>query len=147
MSAEIHVGGLISPVAEGLDLADGPDRVLHTAGDRPDADTLPALADPAADHCDQAVSRRRGDVQEKHARIAGFLDATGNEAVLLGRADSVAWFTSGLICVRRVSPRSLATSTLLRALTRIVEFLRADTIMLMSRDGYSSFSVASNAAW
>ena len=95
MSAEIHVGGLISPLAEGLDLAGGPDRVLHTAGDRPDADTLPALADPAADHRDQALSRRRGDVEEKHARIAGFLDATGHEAVLLGRADSVAWFTSG----------------------------------------------------
>ena len=95
MSAEIHVSGLISPLAEGLDLAGGPDRVLHTAGDRPDADTLPALADPAADHRDQAVSRRRGDVEEKHARIVGFLDATGHEAVLLGRADSVAWFTSG----------------------------------------------------
>ena len=85
MSTEIDVSGLISPLAEGLDLAGGPDRVLHTAGDRPDADTLPALADPAADHCDQAVSRRRGDVEEKHARIAGFLDATGNEAVLLGQ--------------------------------------------------------------
>ncbi|MEJ7637688.1 MAG: 6-phosphofructokinase, partial [Singulisphaera sp.] len=75
MSAEIQVRGLISPLAEGLDLTVGPDRVLHTAGDRPDADTLPALADPAADHRDQAVSRRRGDVEEKHARIIGFLDA------------------------------------------------------------------------
>jgi hypothetical protein len=77
-----------------LDLAGSPDRVLHTAADRPEVDTLPALADPAADHRDQAVSRRRGDVDEKHARIIGFLDATGHEASAR-RADSVAWFTSG----------------------------------------------------
>ena len=39
--------------------------------------------------------RRRSDIEEKHQRIREFLDATGQDAVVLGLADSVAWFTSG----------------------------------------------------
>jgi hypothetical protein len=39
--------------------------------------------------------RRRDDVEEKHQRIRGFLDASGHDAVVLGMADSVSWFTSG----------------------------------------------------
>src|SRR5215472_11543434 len=71
------------------------DRVLQTAADRPSTDTLPALPDPAADHGDAALKRRRDDVEEKHQRIRDFLDQTGHDAVVLGMADSVAWFTSG----------------------------------------------------
>ncbi|MFO0907627.1 MAG: M24 family metallopeptidase [Isosphaeraceae bacterium] len=71
------------------------DRILHTAADRPNTDTLPALADPTADHTDDALSSRRADVEEKHRRLAGLLEATGHDAVVLGRADSIAWFTSG----------------------------------------------------
>ena len=41
------------------------------------------------------LQRRRDDVEEKHQRIRDFLDATGHDAVVLGMADSVAWFTSG----------------------------------------------------
>ena len=95
MSTEIHFAGLSSSVPGALDLTMEFDRVLLTAADRPDTDTLPALADPAADHGDAELQRRRDDVEEKHQRIRDFLDATGHDAVVLGRADSVAWFTSG----------------------------------------------------
>jgi Xaa-Pro aminopeptidase len=78
-----------------MGLAEDDVRVLQTAGDRPDTVTLPALLDPAADHEDDAVAGRRDDVEEKHRRVVAFLDATGYDAVVLGRADSIAWFTSG----------------------------------------------------
>lgn len=88
-------GAGISPLSETLDLSDGFDQVMITAGDRPNTDTLPAMIDPAADHADASLVRRRQDVETKHQRVREFLDATGNDAVVLGRADSVAWFTSG----------------------------------------------------
>ena len=78
-----------------MDLSAAFDRILHTAGDRPNTDTLPVLADPTADHTDQELAFRRADIEEKHDRVRAFLDATGNDAVVLGRADSLAWFTSG----------------------------------------------------
>ena len=71
------------------------DRVSETAEDMPSTDTLPALADPAADHGDAAIAARRADVQAKHERIIAYLDRTGLDAVLLRRADSLAWFSSG----------------------------------------------------
>jgi Xaa-Pro dipeptidase len=71
------------------------DRVLHTANDRPNTDTLPAVPDPTADFQDRALVLRRADVEEKHRRVCDFLDRTGHDAVVLGRADSLAWFTSG----------------------------------------------------
>lgn len=71
------------------------DRVVETAEDLPSTDTLPALADPAADHEDAALAARRADVQAKHERLLAYLDATGHDAILLRRADSLAWFTSG----------------------------------------------------
>ena len=65
-------------------------------GERPAGRGLPPpLPDPAADHGDGAVALRRADVEEKQRRIAALLDATGHDAVVLGRADSLAWFTSG----------------------------------------------------
>ena len=70
-------------------------RVLSTADDRPNTATLPCLIDPASDHGDSRVAERRDDVNEKHERVIQFLDETGLEAIILGRADSIAWFTSG----------------------------------------------------
>ena len=87
-------GALIVP-PEMLDLPADFDRVLQTASDRPDEDSLPPLPDPAADHGDLELAARRADVEEKQRRIAALLDATGHDAVVLGRADSVAWFTAG----------------------------------------------------
>jgi Xaa-Pro aminopeptidase len=89
-----HLGEMVSPYSETLDSVEF-DRVLHTASDRPNTDTLPVLADPAADHEDVELTRRRTDVEEKHNRIRAYLDATGYDAVVLSRADSIAWFTSG----------------------------------------------------
>jgi Xaa-Pro dipeptidase len=71
------------------------DRVVETAADLPSPDSLPAMADPAADHEDATLSVRRADVEAKHQRIIAYLERTGYDAVLLGRADSLAWFTSG----------------------------------------------------
>jgi Xaa-Pro dipeptidase len=93
VSTEIHLPTL---TLAWPDEAEHPlDRVLHTAGDRPNTDTLPALADPTADHVDEALTQRRADVEEKHRRVAAFLAAHGYDAVVLGGADAVAWFTSG----------------------------------------------------
>jgi Xaa-Pro aminopeptidase len=80
------------------DILDEPqplDRVLLTAEDRPSHGSLPALTDPAADHEDAALTERRLDVEEKQRRVVAFLDATDQDALVLGRADSIAWFTSG----------------------------------------------------
>jgi Xaa-Pro aminopeptidase len=73
------------------------DRVLRTADDRPSPSqaSLPALADPAADHRDRALALRRADVDEKHARLIALMDASGLDAVVLTRAEELAWFTSG----------------------------------------------------
>jgi Xaa-Pro aminopeptidase len=73
----------------------GFDQVLHTANDRPNTDTLPCLIDPAADHADEELARRRNDIEIKHQRVREYLEATGQDALVLGRSESVAWFTSG----------------------------------------------------
>jgi Xaa-Pro dipeptidase len=44
---------------------------------------------------DAARPARRREVEEKQRRVAAFLDATGHDALVLGRADSIAWSTSG----------------------------------------------------
>jgi Xaa-Pro dipeptidase len=95
--AEIEQGTLTAPPPAEMPLREPEpyDRVLLTAEDRPANGSLPALADPAIDHEDAALIARRRDVEEKHRRVAGFLDATGHDALVLGRADSIAWFTSG----------------------------------------------------
>ena len=71
------------------------DRVVQTAEDRPQEVSLPALPDPAADHENATLSLRRGDVEAKHQRVIEFLETNGYDAALLGRADSLAWFSSG----------------------------------------------------
>ncbi|GAC1470593.1 MAG: M24 family metallopeptidase [Isosphaeraceae bacterium] len=56
---------------------------------------MPTLADPTVDHSDPSLAPRRADVEQKHDRIRSLLDASDLDAVILGRADSIAWFTSG----------------------------------------------------
>jgi len=95
VASDSSTSGMIVHIADSLDGDQELDRVLHTASDRPSHDSLPALVDPAVDHADLALSRRREDIEEKQRRIAAFLDQTQQDAVVLGRADSVSWFTSG----------------------------------------------------
>lgn len=95
MSTETDSGTMISIIPGDLDFSGEFDPVRVTAADRPDNDTLPDMPDPAADHEDVALTRRRQDIDQKHDRIRAYLDETDQDAVVLGRADSVAWFTSG----------------------------------------------------
>ena len=95
MSSETQVQRVASRFPDMGELTDDFDRILHTASDRPNTDTLPAVADPAADHTSKALSRRREDVEVKQRRVIDLLDQTGHDAVIFGRADSLAWFTSG----------------------------------------------------
>ncbi len=95
MASDTSHSALVVPPLQMMDLSAVFDRVLQTASDRPEEDSLPPLPDPAADHGEGEVALRRADVEEKQRRIAALLDATGHDAVVLGRADSLAWFTSG----------------------------------------------------
>jgi Xaa-Pro aminopeptidase len=95
VSTELHVGGLSSSIPGAIELSGEFDRVLHTAADRPNTDSLPAVCDPTADHGDEELQRRREDVEFKHEKIRKFLDETGHDAVVLGMGDTIAWFTSG----------------------------------------------------
>jgi Xaa-Pro dipeptidase len=100
LSSEVHINGISAELALQLGVGrdiDSPsfDRVMITACDRPQEDSLPALIDPAANHLDPEVARRRADVDEKHLRVIAFLNASRYEAVILTRADSIAWFTAG----------------------------------------------------
>lgn len=95
VATETDSGGLISIIPGDIDLSGEFDPVRITAADRPDQDSLPVMPNPAADHQDTELARRRQDIEQKHDRIRQFLDETQQDAVVLGRADSVAWFTSG----------------------------------------------------
>jgi Xaa-Pro dipeptidase len=95
VSTEVHIQSLVTSMFGEITLPDESDRVRVTALDRPDIDTLPEIPDPAADHEQAERKRRREDIELKHDRIREFLDATGRDAAVLGRSDSVAWFTSG----------------------------------------------------
>ena len=95
MATELYVGGVITAIPGEIDLSGEFDPVLITAADRPSNDTLPVMPDPAADHECSELKRRREDIELKHQRIREFLDANELDGVVLGRADSVAWFTSG----------------------------------------------------
>jgi Xaa-Pro aminopeptidase len=95
VSTELHIGGLITSIPGEIELSGEFDRVRVTAADRPSVDTLPVVPDPAADHEQAELRYRREDIEQKHDRVRKFLDETGNDAVVLGRSDSVSWFTSG----------------------------------------------------
>ena len=121
VSTEVHLGGLTLPIPDDMDYPDFRDRVLDTAGDRPNTDTLPILSDPAADHLDPQLAARRADVDEKHRRVASFLDQNGYEALVLGRADSLAWFTAG----GDLGPRTsrVSHSALPKLLSRLISLM------------------------
>lgn len=70
------------------------DPVLRTAHDG-DRSVTRGHADPASDHVDAALAKRREDVDEKHQRVIAFLEENGYDALVLGRADSVGWFSAG----------------------------------------------------
>ncbi|MBV8488378.1 MAG: M24 family metallopeptidase [Planctomycetaceae bacterium] len=95
LASDYLSSAVLSAIAGIIGLSDECDPVEVTAADRPYTDTLPAMTDPTADHENDEIRRRREDVELKHERICAFLDATEHDAVVLGRADSVAWFTSG----------------------------------------------------
>lgn len=99
IDTQIHPSRLRADLRRGPDGGDVDaedfDPVLYTAGDRPSDSTIPPLVDPTADHSGSDVAQRRADVEEKHRRIIEFLDRFGHDAVLLTRADSLAWFTAG----------------------------------------------------
>lgn len=94
-SPEIHLTALLPGLLDSPDEdRDGP--ILQTADDRPQTESLPILADPAADFSPETdPDGRRADVETRHREIIAFLDRHGYEGVVLGRADSVAWFTAG----------------------------------------------------
>jgi Xaa-Pro aminopeptidase len=92
---EFQLSVVLSAIPGIIELSDDFDPVKVTAADRPHTDTLPVLGDPAADHECEEIRQRREDIELKHGRIRAYLDATEQDAVVLGRADSVAWFTSG----------------------------------------------------
>ncbi len=95
MSSELEIPAYLFTGGADHFLGSDYDPVMSTAGDRPNTDTLPALIDPTADHLDPDLAARRGDVDIKHARVSAFLDAYQLDGIVLGRADSVSWFTSG----------------------------------------------------
>jgi len=95
VAPEARVDASAPPHPEPMKGALRSDRILSGAGDRPGGEGPPPLPDPAADRRDPALTRRREDVEEKHRRVIAYLDETGNDAVVLGRSDSVAWFTAG----------------------------------------------------
>jgi Xaa-Pro aminopeptidase len=95
VSTDAHMDAVVAGLATELSPSGEFDPVMITAADRPNTDTLPVMSDPAADHESAELQRRREDIEIKHQRIRDFLDATNQDAVVLGRADSVSWFTSG----------------------------------------------------
>lgn len=95
VSTELYVDTPVGLMTGDVSDAEPVDRVVKTAADRPSKSSLPPVPDPTCDHCDAERKRRRDDVETKHDRIREFLDRTDREAVVLGKADSVAWFTAG----------------------------------------------------
>lgn len=95
-SADLDLNAVLLAELNGAEDDPGLSRIRGIATDRPMTASLPTLADPAADFSDENdPDGRRADVEEKHRRIIGFLDRHGYEAVVLGRADSIAWLTAG----------------------------------------------------
>lgn len=99
MSITIHAetGSALQPLDPGSGWFEGVDRAMAIADERltPSNDSLPALADPTLDHEDRELAERRADIDAKHRLIAEWLDANGYDALVLGRTDSLSWFTSG----------------------------------------------------
>jgi Xaa-Pro dipeptidase len=125
LASEVHVEGLSGEFALELGVGGGMamptfDRVMITAGDRPQEDSLPALIDPTANHLNPEVAGRRADVEEKHQRVIAFLDALDYEAIVLTRADSIAWFTAGGDVAQDLSSESGSVALFVNRTTRAV---------------------------
>ncbi len=125
MASELQVHGLPQALAQALGMGSDDelpsfDRVMATAGDRPEEDTLPALVDPAADHFGPEVARRRADVDTKHRRVVAFLQALGYDSVVLTRADSIAWFTAGGDVAQDLTSEQGSVALFINATTRAV---------------------------
>lgn len=71
------------------------DRSGETAADRQPSNPSSSESRPAAAPRASLQDLRRADIEVKHQRIREFLDQTNQDGVVLGRAESVAWFTSG----------------------------------------------------
>jgi Xaa-Pro aminopeptidase len=76
--------------------ADSAEFAVYSATlDRGAGEQAPQVPDPVADHVDPAISARRADVDHNHERVAEFLTRHGYDALVLGRADFISWFTAG----------------------------------------------------
>lgn len=124
MASEIEPGVLkmISDRSHPVQPDIGTDRVLVIAGDRSSSsqDSLPTVVDPAHDHEHDAVLERRRDVDEKHERVVRYLEQTGYQAVILGHADSLAWFTAGGDLGQTMSAELGAIQIFVNARARVV---------------------------
>ncbi len=125
MASEVQINVLPASLAHDLGMGSSAelptfDRVMATAEDRPEEDSLPALVDPAADHVGPEVARRRADVDEKHRRIVAFLQSLGYDSVLLTRADSIAWFTAGGDVGQDLASESGSVALFINGTTRAV---------------------------
>lgn len=86
MSTDVFIADLFPPRMDEDSTPSRRDSARATTGARPSA---------SRDEVDDVEDLRRADVEIKHQRIREFLDRTGQDAVVLGRAESIAWFTSG----------------------------------------------------
>ncbi len=125
MSSETQIDGLQAKLNHALSMSSGDDLpvydpVQRTAGDRLAEISLPPMTDPTVDHLDPELAARRADVDEKHRRIITFLQAMGYDAVLLTRADSIAWFTAGGDLGQELGSETGAIALFINSLTRAV---------------------------
>jgi Xaa-Pro dipeptidase len=96
------------------------DRVMATVNELAEESPLPAPVDPASDHLDPEIVRRRADVDEKHRRVVKFLQANNFEAALFTRADSIAWFTAGGDVSQDLASEGASVSLFINPTTRAI---------------------------
>jgi Xaa-Pro dipeptidase len=125
LSTEVPTNGVAPEFLRSMEIGSSDelptfDRVMLTAGDLPEEHSLPAMIDPAADHLDPEIARRRVDVDEKHRRVLGFLQAHDFEAVLLTRADSIAWFSAGGDVTQDLASDGASVALFINATTRAI---------------------------
>lgn len=95
MSTDVFIAEPITLQAGAESSSARRDRVRETAADRRPPAPAPQRAESTAESRPSLQDLRRADIEIKHQRIREFLDRTDQDAVVLGRAESVAWFTSG----------------------------------------------------
>jgi Xaa-Pro dipeptidase len=125
LPSEVPINGSASHYARSLAIGTGDDwptfdRVMLIAGNLPEAGSIPPLIDPAADHLDPEIARRRADVDEKHRRVLGFLNDRDLDGALLTRADSIAWLTAGGDVARDLGSEGASVALFINATTRAI---------------------------